>query len=95
MGVDHYDCCECGERGIHHDYVAFCEDGHCFCDDCVEHCKLQKNEDDDADYAILNCPKCKEEEETSNNKKMLDKLLEMYNKKRKNKISLDDLKKLI
>jgi hypothetical protein len=97
MGVETYDCDGCGDNGVHESFIYACDEGHHFCDDCVE--KLKLNINDDGEYEITNCPECKEEDDKENEfqllNKMLDKLLEMYNKRRKNKLTISDLKEII
>jgi phage FluMu protein Com len=93
MGVDTYDCCLCGDTGIHSDFMNWCSEGHHICDYCKESEKLKI--EDDGDYFIIDCPKCIEENKIKILEKCFNKLLEMYNKRRKVKLTRDDLEKLI
>lgn len=95
MGVDHYDCDGCGMNGIHEDNISHCHNGHHYCMPCGKNKKFIYGDEDD-DYEIMNCPKCfkkakdKQEQTLLNN--MINLLLEMYNKRRKNKLTLEQLR---
>lgn len=97
MGVEHYDCSICGANGVWEGDVKHCICGAHICDECQEKYKDElKKEDTDDDYQ--SCPECAEEKEKKKKIKhteaMLKKLLKLYNKKTKEKLTIKKLEKL-
>lgn len=94
MGVETFDCYVCHQNGIHEDYIKHCGSSHChyhICIDCVKKNKLEVNDDDE----IINCPVCEEKKKIEQTYKMLEVLLEIYNKRRRNKLTKEKLLEMI
>jgi NMD protein affecting ribosome stability and mRNA decay len=97
MGVETFDCAVCDTNGIHEDYIFHCACGAHVCVDCYKEGDKRFSMGDDG--AFIFCPICISKKELADKMKkyelMVNHLLIMYNKKRKNKLTFEQLQKLV
>lgn len=100
MPIESYDCVVCYNNGVHESNIKHFECGHSICTNCIEKHKYIIDDDDEDEiiYKMVDGKKitmCDDCLKFNNYEKMLNLLLTLYNKRRKNKLTIDDLLKRI
>ena len=89
MGVECYECNICYKNGVHEDLITNCEtcDSN-ICNKCID---ISRNLLSYKDELLIKCPKCDELNEVKKLRNMIDVLLDLYNRRRKKKITFEYL----